>query len=111
IAAAFSGAADEEPDVPFDSVSVFERLAEIVPVETLTRSYRAGGEDLAELVNEAFYGGEITSFPWAGSYLGRGSLSVDYVEGGTGTPDPVSGAVESPDAEVTRVVTLVTEHA
>ncbi|KRA24004.1 AAA family ATPase [Microbacterium sp. Root61] len=99
----------EEP--PFDSVSVFERLSELVPVETLTRSYRAGGEDLAELVNGAFYGGEIVSLPWAGSYLGRGSLSVDYVEGGTGAPDPISGAVESPNAEVARVVTLVVEHA
>ncbi len=104
-------APDETGDVLFDSVSVFERLAELVPVETLTRSYRAGGEDLAELVNGAFYGGEISSLPWAGSYLGRGSLSVDYVEGGTGTPDPVTGAVESPDAEVARVVTLVVEHA
>lgn len=100
-----------EAYVPFDETSVFERLADIVPVQTLTRSYRAGGEDLAELVNDAFYGGEIRSYPWAGSYLGRGSLSVDYVEGGTGTPDPVSGAVESPDAEVARVVSLVVEHA
>ncbi len=96
---------------PFDDVSVFERLAELFPVETLTRSYRAGGEDLAELVNDAFYGGELVSLPWAGSYLGRGSLSVDYVEGGTGAPDPSTGAVESPDAEVARVVTLVVEHA
>ncbi|MFH8249534.1 AAA family ATPase [Microbacterium sp. B2969] len=102
--------ADEE-DEPFDETSVFERLAEIVPVETLTRSYRAGGEDLAQLVNDAFYGGELVSFPWAGSYLGRGSLSVDYVEGGMGAPDPVTGAVESPDTEVNRVVTLVVEHA
>ncbi|WP_120265109.1 ATP-binding protein [Microbacterium sp. AG238] len=101
----------DEPIVDPEEPSVFERLAEIVPVETLTRSYRAGGEDLAELVNEAFYGGEIVSFPWAGSYLGRGSLSVDYVEGGVGAPDPDSGAVESPDAEVARVVTLVVEHA
>ncbi|MGB4137575.1 MAG: AAA family ATPase, partial [Microbacterium sp.] len=100
-----------EPEVPFDDVSAFERLAELFPVTTLTRSYRAGGEDLAELINGAFYGGEIISLPWAGSYLGRGSLTVDYVEGGTGTPDPVSGAVESPDAEVARVVTLVVEHA
>ncbi|WP_244632048.1 hypothetical protein [Microbacterium sp. Se63.02b] len=100
-----------EAEVPFDDVSVFERLSELLPVMTLTRSYRAGGEDLAELINDAFYGGEIVSLPWAGSYLGRGSLSVDYVEGGTGTPDPVSGAVESPDAEVARVVTLVVEHA
>ncbi|MER7796193.1 AAA family ATPase [Microbacterium sp. NPDC096154] len=91
--------------------SLFERLAEILPVATLTRSYRAGGEDLAELVNDAFYGGEIVSLPWAGSYLGRGSLSVDYVEGGSGAPDPVTGSVESPDAEVARVVTLVVEHA
>jgi hypothetical protein len=102
---------DTDFDVPFDDTSVFERLAELVPVETLTRSYRAGGEDLAELVNDAFYGGELVSLPWAGSYLGRGSLSVDYVEGGTGTPDPETGAVESPDAEVARVVTLVVEHA
>lgn len=100
-----------EPEVPFDDVSVFERLSELLPVMTLTRSYRAGGEDLAELINDAFYGGEIVSLPWAGSYLGRGSLTVDYVEGGTGTPDPISGAVESPDAEVARVVTLVVEHA
>ena len=102
---------DEPPAEPFDETSVFERLAELLPVETLTRSYRAGGEDLAELVNDAFYGGELVSLPWAGSYLGRGSLSVDYVEGGTGAPDPVTGAVESPDAEVARVVTLVVEHA
>ncbi|WP_318247140.1 AAA family ATPase [Microbacterium gallinarum] len=105
---------EEEPAdgaEPFDSTSVFERLAELLPVETLTRSYRAGGEDLAELVNDAFYGGELVSLPWAGSYLGRGSLGVDYVEGGTGAPDPITGAVESPDAEVNRVVTLVVEHA
>ncbi|UWF78723.1 AAA family ATPase [Microbacterium sp. EF45047] len=104
-------ASEWEPEVPFDDVSVFERLAELFPVMTLTRSYRAGGEDLAELINDAFYGGEIVSLPWAGSYLGRGSLTVDYVEGGVGTPDPVTGAVESPDAEVARVVTLVVEHA
>ncbi|WP_417562431.1 AAA family ATPase [Microbacterium sp.] len=100
-----------EDDEPFDATSVFERLAELVPIDTLTHSYRAGGEDLAELVNDAFYGGELVSLPWAGSYLGRGSLSVDYVEGGSGAPDADSGAVESPDAEVARVVTLVVEHA
>lgn len=104
-------AEEDEPEDPFDSTSVFERLADLLPVETLTRSYRAGGEDLAQLVNDAFYGGELVSLPWAGSYLGRGSLSVDYVTGGHGAPDPVTGAVESPDAEVNRVVTLVLEHA
>lgn len=109
--AAGSHEADGPTAAVFDEVSVFERLADLFPVATLTRSYRAGGEDLAELVNDAFYGGEIVSLPWAGSYLGRGSLGVDYVEGGTGAPDPITGAVESPDAEVARVVTLVVEHA
>lgn len=108
---AAGSAPQPEADVTFDDVSVFEKLADLLPVYTLTRSYRAGGEDLAELVNDAFYGGEIVSWPWAGSYLGRGSLTVDYVEGGFGAPDPISGAVESPDTEVTRVVTLVLEHA
>jgi len=110
-AIASGSAAPREVEVPFDDTSVFERLADLLPVYTLTHSYRAGGEDLAQLVNEAFYGGEIVSWPWAGSYLGRGSLAVDYVEGGVGTPDPVTGAVESPDTEVARVVTLVIEHA
>ncbi|MCU1418484.1 MAG: family ATPase, partial [Schumannella sp.] len=51
------------------------------------------------------------SLPWAGTFLGHGSLVLDYVEDGTGMPDAVTGAVESVDAEVDRVVELVLEHA
>ncbi|MEO6533794.1 MAG: AAA family ATPase [Pseudolysinimonas sp.] len=91
--------------------SALARLAELLPSLSLTRSYRAGGEDLAELVNRRFYGGRIDSLPWAGSFLGHGSLVLDYVSGGTGMPDPDTGAVESVDAEVDRVVELVLEHA
>ena len=54
--------------------SALARLGELLPTLTLTRSYRAGGEDLAELVNRRFYGGRSTSLPWAGSFLGHGSL-------------------------------------
>ncbi|MEP6844196.1 MAG: AAA family ATPase [Pseudolysinimonas sp.] len=91
--------------------SALARLAELLPSLSLTRSYRAGGEDLAELVNRRFYGGRIDSLPWAGSFLGHGSLVLDYVTGGTGMPDSDTGAVESVDAEVDRVVELVLEHA
>ncbi|MBD8516234.1 AAA family ATPase [Plantibacter flavus] len=91
--------------------SALEQLSSVLPTLMLTRSYRAGGEDLAELVNERFYGGQIDSLPWAGSFLGHGSLSLDYVPGGLGMPDPVTGAVESVDVEVERVVELVLEHA
>ena len=91
--------------------SAFARLSGLLTTLTLTRSYRPGGEELAELVNRRFYGGQIESLPWAGSFLGHGSLAVSYVADGVGMPDPDSGAVESPDAEVSRVVELVLDHA
>ena len=66
--------------------SALARLGELLPTLTLTRSYRAGGEDLAELVNRRFYAGRIESLPWAGSFLGHGSLGLHYVRG-NGLPD------------------------
>ncbi|MEO5535714.1 MAG: AAA family ATPase [Pseudolysinimonas sp.] len=102
---------DSRPLDDLHSRSALARLSQVLPTLTLTRSYRAGGEDLAELVNRRFYGGKIDALPWAGSFLGHGSLVLDYVENGTGMPDPVTGAVESVDAEVQRVVDLVIQHA
>jgi hypothetical protein len=91
--------------------SALARLGTLLSTLTLTRSYRAGGEDLAELVNRRFYAGKIDSLPWAGSFLGHPSIRLDYVASGAGMPDSESGAVESVDAEVDRVVGLVLEHA
>ncbi|TPW72915.1 AAA family ATPase [Schumannella sp. 10F1B-5-1] len=106
---------DPARTAPFDVDELHDRsalaqLSSLLPVLSLTRSYRAGGDDLAELVNRKFYGGRIDSLPWAGSFLGHNSLALDYVENGTGLPDTVTGAVESVDAEVNRVVDLVIEH-
>ncbi len=108
--AVLSPALDDAQD-QLHSNSALARLGGLLPTLTLTRSYRPGGEDLAELVNRRFYGGRIESLPWAGSFLGHGSLALDYVADGFGMPDPDSGAVESPDAEVERVVDLVLDHA
>src|SRR5690554_4134279 len=91
--------------------SALARLGTLLPTLALTRSYRAGGEDLAELMNRRFYAGKIESYPWAGSFLGHGSLKLEHVKHGSALPDEDSGAVESPDAEVDRVVELVIEHA
>ncbi|GAA4184528.1 hypothetical protein GCM10022288_05340 [Gryllotalpicola kribbensis] len=91
--------------------STLAQLSELLPVFTLTRSYRAGGDDLAELVNRRFYGGKIEALPWAGTYLGHGSLNLHVVKEGFGLPDPETGAVESVDAEVAKVVELVIDHA
>jgi hypothetical protein len=106
--------ADELHDLDVESLhgrSALAQLSELLPVFTLTRSYRAGGDDLAELINRRFYGGRIDSLPWAGTFLGHGSLTLNYVKGGHGMPDPESGAVESVDAEVAKVVELVLDHA
>ncbi|MDX2026175.1 AAA family ATPase, partial [Microcella sp.] len=97
-------------DVDVDArhaASALFQLSELLPALSLTRSYRAGGEDLAELVNRRFYAGRIESLPWAGSFLGHPSIAVDYLDDGHGMPDPDSGAIESVDAEVLRTVDLV----
>lgn len=93
------------------SHSAYAQLRAVLPELSLTRSYRAGGEDLTNLVNSRFYGGDIESMPWAGTFLGHSSLTMEFVTDGQGLPDPHSGAVESTDAEVTRVVQLVLQHA
>jgi hypothetical protein len=112
---------DDDAESPFASgaesvddrhaESALARLGELLTTLSLTRSYRAGGEDLAELVNRRFYGGEIQSLPWAGSFLGHHSIALDYVDDGFGMPDSNTGAVESVDAEVDRVLELVLDHA
>jgi hypothetical protein len=119
--AAFKVAIDETQDAPtfadeetlerLHEDSALSRLGSILTTFSLTRSYRPGGEDLAELVNRRFYGGRIQSLPWAGSFLGHGSLAMDFVADGHGLPDNYTGAVESVDAEVNRVVELVLAHA
>ena len=100
---------DDAP--PSTGVSAYEALRSIVPELSLTRSYRAGGADLTDLVNGRFYGGEIETLPWAGTYLGRSSMTQEYVREGQGLPDHQTGAVESTDAEVERTVRLVLAHA
>jgi hypothetical protein len=92
-------------------VSAFSALRRVVPELALTRSYRAGGADLTQLVNTRFYDGQIQTLPWAGTYLGRSSITHEFVREGQGLPDQHTGAVESTDAEVERVVRLVLAHA
>ena len=103
---------------PFDGTapelhaeSALLRLGEVLPTKELMRSYRGAGQDLTDLVSRHFYEGSIDSLPWAGQYLGHSSISFILVEGGGAMPDPVSGTVESVDAEVDRVVQLTLDHA
>lgn len=91
--------------------SALTALSAILPTFTLTRSYRAGGEDLANLVNRRFYSGRIVSQPWAGTWRGLSSLVLERIEDGSGQMNALTSAVESPTQEVARVVDLVLDHA
>ncbi|MBT1035427.1 AAA family ATPase [Canibacter sp. lx-45] len=91
--------------------SAYDALQQVLPRLKLTRSYRAGGADLTSLVNIKFYNGEIATLPWAGTFLGRSSLTLDFVRQGQGELDRQTVTVESTAAEVARVVELVLEHA
>ncbi|MGY3128147.1 hypothetical protein ACVWW9_001646 [Agrococcus sp. UYP33] len=91
--------------------SALSRLGQVLPTRRLTRSYRTGGADLVAAVNERFYEGRIEALPWAGAYLGHASLTSSIVHGAHGLPEQGAATVESPDAEVERVVQLVTQHA
>jgi len=104
------GAGEDAPE-DLHGMSAYAQLRSVLPELSLTHSYRAGGEDLTSLVNTRFYGGDIESLPWAGTFLGHSSLTVEFVPDGQGLPDPHTGAVESTDAEVDRVVQLVLQHA
>lgn len=91
--------------------SALSRLRELLPTLELTRTFRTGGHDLVGAINDRFYGGAIKSLPWAGTYLGHPSITVQSVDDAWGLPKPGVAEIESPDAEIDRVLSLVAQHA
>ncbi|SMX83642.1 DUF4011 domain-containing protein [Brevibacterium antiquum] len=90
--------------------SVQERLGEFLPRMELSNSYRQSPVGLIDLANRHFYDSTITTMPTAHTGEGTG-LEFSYVADGRGPTDIGTGRVESPDAEVKRVVELVLKHA
>ena len=91
--------------------SALTTLMELLPTLELTRTFRTGGHDLLEAVSDRFYDGSIRSLPWAGTFLGHPSITTQSVENAWGLPKPGAAEIESPDAEIDRVLQLVTQHA
>jgi hypothetical protein len=91
--------------------SLMANLEGLLPKLSVTRSYRAIGDDLANLVNRSFYGGQQESVPWAGSFLGHPAVVLTVVEDGHGMPDATTGVVESVEGEVAAAVQHVMDHA
>ena len=87
-----------------------DRLGEFLPRMRLSNSYRLSPVGLIDLANRHFYDSTISTLPTA--HTGEGSgLEFSYVADGRGPTDIGTGRVESPDAEVKRVVDLVLKHA
>ena len=106
-----SAAAHEYDPEELHPHSALGVLSEILPGHQITRSYRVTGDDLADLVDRNLYAGQIASLPWAGSFLGHRSVGLTVVEDGYGLPDPITGVIESVDAEVRATVERVIDHA
>lgn len=100
-----------DPTALMSNKSALTELADILPLTTLTRSYRAGGEDLTDVINRRFYSERIAFMPWAGTFLGYKALNAHHLADAMGTPDTSSGLVETTTAEVAKVVDLVIAHA
>ncbi len=90
--------------------SVWEDLAEFLPLHRLHTSYRVSPLELVELANRHFYDGHIRTVPTALTGDGSG-LEFAYVPDAMGSPDTATGQVESLDVEVDKVVDLVIRHA
>ncbi|GAA1810266.1 MULTISPECIES: DUF4011 domain-containing protein [Brevibacterium] len=90
--------------------SVQDRLGEFLPRMNLSNSYRLSPVGLIDLANRHFYDSTISTLPTAHTGEGTG-LEFSYVSEGRGPTDIGTGRVESPDAEVKRVVELVLKHA
>jgi len=105
---------EKNTEVDQDSLheeSVLAKLAQVVPSFAITKSHRASGDDLARVVNQAFYGGLQETLPWAGSFLGHPAVVIEVIPDGHGMPDSSTGVVEGVEAEVKAAVNHVIDHA
>ena len=91
------------------SVSVYQEVASSFGVEVLRQSWRPNGQTLGTLINHEFYQNRIHFIPTPGELFGRSNLSIEVLREGIGVASARS--LESPDAEVQRVVQLVMSHA
>lgn len=96
-------AREAEAQVPESS---YAELARILPEHSLRHVHRGVDQELTQLLSEELYGGRLVRLPDASQLTGQGRrFGVEYVRG-SGGREPV----ESPTAEVNRVVDLVFEH-
>lgn len=90
--------------------SAFESVAKSFDKEVLKTSYRLKGQLFGQLLNREFYQGRLELEPTANEFDGKSALELVIVDGDTRSNTNRSASTESPDAEVLKVVELITEH-
>lgn len=92
--------------------SAYDALARVVDQRHLSMLYREMDAELFDQLNTDFYEGRLTRLP-TGQSLTEGSaqLEIEYVADGCGELAAGHEGVQSPNAEVRRVVQLVIRHA
>lgn len=99
-------ARESEQQIP---VSIYAELSGVLPEHQLRRVHRGVDQELTGLLSEALYDGELIRLPDAAELTGQGRrFSVDYL--GDSVRPGVRDSVESPTAEVNRVVDAVFDH-
>ncbi|MFW0111070.1 DNA helicase [Rothia sp. CCM 9416] len=91
-------------------VSTFEALSRILPGRSLSTVNRAVDSALFAYLNEHFYRGELSSYPWGEEITDdTPALTVEYVNV-TGKVSE-NASLDSPSPEVQKVAEMVIEHA
>ena len=93
-----------------DMESSFSFVARRFDAEVLRKSYRLKGQLFGQLLNREFYQGRLQVEPTADEFEGRSALELVIVDGDTRANPNRSASTESPEAEVDKVIELVTAH-
>ncbi len=91
--------------------SIFRAVRDAFGIETLRKSWRPNGQTLGAFINREFYQNRIHFLATPGDLNGKSNLSIEILRTGIGMTSKTVGAIESPDAEVERVTSLVLTHA
>ncbi|MFM8927564.1 MAG: hypothetical protein ACKOFA_05120, partial [Rhodoluna sp.] len=93
-----------------DLESAFSYISRRFGKEVLRKSYRLKGQLFGQLLNREFYQGRLQVEPTANEFEGRSALELVIVDGDTRANPNRSASTESPEAEVDKVIELVTAH-
>ena len=89
--------------------SIFNQTRQAFGVETLRKSWRPNGQTLGAFINREFYQNRIQFLATPGDLNGKTNLSIEILRSGIGVAG-AAASVESPDAEVERLVSMVMRH-